>query len=238
MLPKYATISHRKSIHHRTFNLYSVSILVSIYLSLFGSYKNIISIIVERLGIIVDRRVCQRIANRIGFKGNVKELPDIPIKYLTRLPVGHEYPPTNYIVFENSTAPFPNKPKVIDPSCGHPRDFHRLNESKLAYTLEADDSAIFLDTETDELVAIVIRGLAKDYINIIQPWAVDLIVNSLNRRRPTQRNNPKMAQVGVSTGARSASLFGWVRNLFERFQKASDEQQHEYNISSLSLGMP
>lgn len=42
-----------------------------------------------------------------------------------------------------------------------------------------------------------------------------------------------MAQVGVSTGARSASLFGWVRNLFERFQKASDEQQHEYNISSL-----
>ena len=54
MLPKYATISHRKSIHHRTFNLYSVSILVSIYLSLFGSYKNIISIIVERLGIVVE----------------------------------------------------------------------------------------------------------------------------------------------------------------------------------------
>ena len=179
------------------------------------------------------RQVCQRIATRIGFKGNLKGLPNIPIKYLHRLSLGQEYPPTNYIVFENPVAPFPNKPKVIDPSCSHPRDFHRLNENKLAYTLEANDSAIFLDFETGELIAIIIRGLAKDYINIIQPWAVSLIEDSLNRRRLTQRNNPKMAQVGVSTGARSASLFGWVRNLFKRFQEASDKQQHEYNISSL-----
>jgi hypothetical protein len=82
---------------------------------------------------------------------------------------------------------------VIDPSCGYCDKFHRLNETNLAHTLEAEDSAIFFDAETRAPIAIVIRCLAKDYMDVIQPWAVNLIEDSLSHRRPTQRNNPQMA---------------------------------------------
>jgi hypothetical protein len=174
-------------------------------------------------------------ASAIGFKDKVNNLPDLPHYYLPRLQPGHEYPPAGYIVYENQdpNAPLPPRPKVIDPSCGYSGKFHRLNETNLAHTLEAEDSAIFFDAETRAPIAIVIRCLAKDYMDVIQPWAVNLIEDSLSRRRPTQRNNPQMAQVGVSTGSRSARLFGWVRNLFNRFKKAPDAQKHDSEISSL-----
>jgi hypothetical protein len=174
-------------------------------------------------------------ASGIGFKDKVDSLPDLPHYYLPRLPPGHEYPPANYIVYENQdpNAPLPRRPKVIDPSCGYCGKFHRLNESNLARTLEAEDSGIFFDEKTKLPFAIIIRGLAKDYMDIIQPWAVNLIEDSLSRRRPTQRNNPQMAQVGVSTGPRSAKLFGWVKNLFNRSKTAPDERKHESDISSL-----
>jgi len=56
-------------------------------------------------------------------------------------------------------------------------------------------------------------------------------LDSLNRRRPCQRNAPgKIAAVGVSIGSRQNKLFGWVRNLLKAHP---DTKQHESNISSL-----
>jgi hypothetical protein len=169
----------------------------------------------------------QHIANRIGFKSPAQ----LNECYLPKLQ--EPYPPANHIILEQHYDPFPPKPPVIDTSCTYIGDYHNLDESRIQYTFEADESCILYDQETRKPVAIVVRDLAEDYFNIIQPWAVALVKDSMSRRTFSRRNNPQLARVGVSSGSRSAGLFGWVRNLKPRFKEANDKQQHEQDISSL-----
>ena len=81
---------------------------------------------------------------------------------------------------------------------------------------------------------IVIRDFAKDYFNLIQDWGVNLIKDTINRRSLSQRNNPgQLARVGISEGQRNARMFGWVRNLKNRYRNASDQDEYEQSISLL-----
>jgi len=169
------------------------------------------------------------VAVRMGLLSNPLELPVIR---LSRLP--NEYPPRNHFVFENTTDPIPFPPRLRDPTCGYCTNFHRLDVSQLVYTLHSNQSALFVDADTGEKIAVVIRSFAQSYFSVIQEWAVNLIRNSINRRSRCQRNNPgDMARVGVSDGARNARQFGWVLNLIDKFKKAFDFNDHEQNISSL-----
>jgi hypothetical protein len=80
-----------------------------------------------------------------------------------------------------------------------------MNESKLQCTIPATDSAIIRDKDTGKIIAVVIRDFAEDYYNLIKPWAVDLINDSIDRRTLSQRNGPgKLARVGVTDGSRNA----------------------------------
>ena len=170
----------------------------------------------------------------VGFKdAMLNNLPNLPVYRLHRLEM--EYPPRDHIVIENPAFRIPPPPKKVDRTCGYTSLYHVLDEQQLTHTVDTCESGIFLNAETDEVVAVVIRDLAKDYFPVIQPWSVDLVENSVNRRHLCLRNNPgKLARVGVSPGPRHARLFGWVRNLRGRHRKENNEtKQHDINISSL-----
>jgi hypothetical protein len=73
-------------------------------------------------------------------------------------------------------------------------------------------------------------------ISSIEPWAVDLIKNSIDRRTLSQRNGPgKLAKVGVTDGPRNARVFGWSRSLKKKFwrERQNDHDELERNISAL-----
>ena len=98
----------------------------------------------------------------------------------------------------------------------------------------ADQSAIFVDDTTGDIVAVVIRDFLQSHFISIKSWGVDLVHESINRRYLSQRNGPgQLARVGVSEGSRSARLFGWVRNLKQKYRMVSDHQQREQEVVSL-----
>lgn len=176
-----------------------------------------------------------RIAKRIGFHPSVSTsqsvLPE-PI-FLSKLSMPHPTPKA-YIYEQLSNKPKP--PKVTDISCGKCDLMLPLIESRLQCSIPATDSAVIRDSTTKTIVAVVIRNLAKDYYDIIKPWAIDLINDSIDRRNLSQRNGPgKLARVGVTDGPRSARVFGWSRSLKTKFKQEnqSDHDVHERNISAL-----
>ena len=100
-------------------------------------------------------------------------------------------------------------PYILDTdiTSGKCNTFIPIDDSQL-YTLKALESAIFVN-EQDEIIAVVIRDFARDYYDIIKPWAEELINDSMKRRTLSQRNGPgKLARVGVTDGPRNARVFG------------------------------
>jgi len=122
---------------------------------------------------------------------------------------------------------FPPPPPLINRTCIYTSDYHNLDESCLYYTVEANESCIFYDKTIRQPVAIIVCDLAMDYFNIIQPWAAGLVKDSISRRVLSRRNNPQLARVGISSGSRSAGLFGWVHNIKPHHKNATDAEQHE-----------
>jgi hypothetical protein len=161
------------------------------------------------------------------------ELLDLPVYTVKRRSDQNAYPPLHYFVHERPDLPVPPVPPVIDPTCSSCSKFHTLDETRLSITLYENDSGIFIDADTGELVAIQIRNFALGEPTEILEWGSTLIRESINRRSLSQRNNPgSLARVRVSPGPRSAQMFGWVRNLKKRFLKG-DRIDHDNNISSL-----
>jgi hypothetical protein len=173
------------------------------------------------------------VSSQLGL--SLKAMPNLPIHRLKRRPEMKEYPPRNHFVLENPDEPIPPPLKLKDPTCNYCDNFHVLDLSQLSFTLSSDQSAIFIDDDTEEIVAVVIRDLAKNYFSQIGEWGVNLIQDSIKRRSHfCQRNNPGiLARVGVSEGPRQCRLFGWVRNLKEKFKTALDKVDHDQSISSL-----
>ena len=175
----------------------------------------------------------QHVSSQLGL--NLKILSDIPIHRLKYRPETKEYPPRNHFVLENPDEPIPPPPKLKDRTCNYCSNFHILDISQLSFILSSYQSIIFIDDDIEEIMTIVIRDLAKDYFSEIGEWGINLIQDSIKRRSHfCQRNNPgTLARVGVSEGARQSRLFGWVRNLKEKFKTASDKIDHDQSISSL-----
>ena len=118
----------------------------------------------------------------------------------------------NHIVLENPNVPEPPKPVLKDPTCGYITKYEWLKEHLLTHTIQVNESGIFCDSKTDQIIAIVIRNLARDYFDIIIcPWSVRLIEECVTCCLLSRRNNPgKLAFVGISTCPRQSRLFGWV----------------------------
>jgi hypothetical protein len=175
-------------------------------------------------------------ARRMGIMNKEPELQypsDLKVIYLDRLPENNIYPPFDHHILERPYPVLPPPPKVHDRTCAYSDKYHVLDESMLQYTVGEDESAIIFDRTTKELVAVVVRGFVKSYYNSVEEWSSALILETLNRRRPVLRNNPGMVQLGVSTGSRQAPLFGWVRNLYDKYKKSNDCQTQDQHLSSL-----
>jgi hypothetical protein len=113
-----------------------------------------------------QRRYRQHVSTRLGL--SLSALPNLPIYRLKRRPDGSEYPPRNHFVLERADKPI-SPPKVKDSTCNSCENFHVLDPSQLSFTLLSDQSAIFIDDDTEEIVSVVIRDLAKDYFSQIGP---------------------------------------------------------------------
>ena len=74
-----------------------------------------------------------------------------------------EYPPRDCIIFERCDLPTPPLPKLVDRTCHYTTNYHKLDVNLLSYQLQSNESGIFLDADTDEPIAIVIRDFTKDY---------------------------------------------------------------------------
>jgi hypothetical protein len=184
------------------------------------------------------RRSHKSVAKRIGFMGNdihhrLRLPADIPIVELD--PLHTPYPPEGHIVLERPYSSIPPPPKKRDPTCSYLYKYCQLDETMLQYTLDAHKEAIFVDKATQEPILVVLRDFAKDYYDIIQPWSVNLLNDSIDRRSHyVLRNDPgQMARIGVSPGQRSGSVFGWVRNLKKTKKATTGLEDHQYQVSSL-----
>jgi hypothetical protein len=174
----------------------------------------------------------QNTANLIGFTPTKNTFHTLEVAPLRRL--SQPYPPPNYIVLER---PDESEPKPLiekDRTCKKPAKFHKLIESRLQYTVPADKSIVIVDEDTKEIVAIVIRSFAKASFPIVKKWANKLIRDTVRRRRTSQRNSKGILVLfGTSTGPRNNKIVGWVRNLADRWLKASDRNDHDTELSSL-----
>ena len=172
-------------------------------------------------------------AARIGFSVHADTIADfLPTVYLTKL--SSPYPHPKAYVLERS-SPIPEPPKENDAHCGKCQTLLPLDESLLQYTLPPTQSAIFRDSLTNEIIAVVIRNFARDSFHLIKPWAVNLIEDTISRRILCQRNGPgQMARVGVTDGPRNAKVFGWNRSLKKKFREdcREDYADHERDISA------
>lgn len=156
---------------------------------------------------------------------------------IKRLPSESIYPPPKHKILEihysdeEVTKLRLRKTKANDKSCTDL--YHVLDESKLQYTVEQDQSVVLMDG--DKVVAIIIRDFVKDCscFKQIEEWCCELILASLERRRACLRNFPVIAHAGVTTGARCCPLFGWARNLIEKFIEADGAAAQERELSSL-----
>ena len=106
----------------------------------------------------------QNTTNRMGFTPTLNTFDSLPVIKLSRLT--EPYPPPGYIVLERP-EPIPEPLREKDCTCKHPAEFRVLNESKLSYTVAADESVIIVDDKTNEIVAVVIRSFAKTSFSII-----------------------------------------------------------------------
>ena len=187
-----------RSIQSELGNLISSSPQIAYLRSQFAHYKKTQS----------NHKIHQHVAHRLGLV-STERLSTVPIYSLSKQQNGNEYPLPDHYVLERPDLPIPSSIPVRDRTCGHCSKFHLLDETRLTFTLSADQSAIFMDDTTGDIVAVVLRDFLQSHFKTTESWGVDLIHKSINRRHLSQRNGPgQLARVGVSEGPRSAQLFG------------------------------
>jgi hypothetical protein len=189
----------------------------------------------------VRRRTCARLCGVYQRRGNDDNgLPlGVKIEQIKRLPPDSLYPPPKHKILER---PYLDdelnelrlcKTKAKDKSCTDTSLYHVLDNTKICYTVEQDQSVVLMDG--DKIVTIVIRNFVmdNDCFKHIEEWCADLILASLECRRACLRNFPLIAHAGVTTGARSCLLFGWARNLLAKYIGTDDTAIQERELSSL-----
>jgi len=179
------------------------------------------------------QRSRHNLASRMGMINKEPELQypsHLKVIYLDRLPKHNIYPPFDHYIFEKPFKVLPPPVKIYERPSSYSDKYHVLDESMLQYTIGEDESAIILDKNTKELVAIVVRDFVKSYYNSVEEWSSALVLDTLNRPNPALRNNPDMAHLDV---IEEAPFFGRVRHLHDKSKKTDDSQMYDPHLSSL-----
>ncbi|KAJ3572580.1 hypothetical protein NP233_g2996 [Leucocoprinus birnbaumii] len=144
----------------------------------------------------------------VNRKAVVKEalLSEIPVYHVTSLP--------------GSTVS-----TSADPDTRIPRKhIEILDTAQLRFDLPPDQSSIFRDSVTNEIIAVVIRDACT---NADAVAFVDDAVEKAIQTRVTIRKEDAgtLALMGYSLGARSARNFDWVRNVIRKTIPTSPRTQ-------------
>ena len=111
-----------------------------------------------------EQRRRQHIAARMGFNRTplVSSIgsesfteSSLRIIPLIRQSVGSEYPSPKHFVLKRNGELLLSPPQLKDTSCNYCTDFEMLDETQLQYFLSQNESAVFIDAQTNEIVSIV-----------------------------------------------------------------------------------
>ncbi|KAG6818847.1 hypothetical protein H0H93_001071, partial [Arthromyces matolae] len=141
-------------------------------------------------------------------------LSSLPIIYISR--PSSPYPPENYCVAESEAIYRRWKSTLLtdkQPDARRKRSsLLHLDYSKLSYNLGPEDSAIFRDPSTRDIIAIVIRNACRE--SDLLDWADGIIADGCKERKSIRKEDSgTLAQIGYSAGARKKTRFDWVLNL-------------------------
>ena len=181
----------------------------------------------------IAQRSRHNFARRMGMINKEPDLQypsHLKVIYLDRLPKHNIYPPFDHYIFEKPYKVLPPPVKIYERPASYSDMYHVLDESMLQYTIGEDESAIILDKNTKELVAIVVRDYVKSYYNSVEEWSSALVLDTLNRPNPALRNNTDTAHLDV---IEQAPFFGRVRHLHDKSKKTDDSQMYDPHLSSL-----
>jgi hypothetical protein len=115
-------------------------------------------------------------------------LPGVPVIRLTRRKQG-EYPPRNHIVLECHGAE--DALPTLPPNASSSDTFLILDSKKL-HTCAQDRSAIFVDSMTNEVVAIVLRDMMKSHFQAVQQSLVDQVTDSLQHDTTKEQHSKRV----------------------------------------------
>lgn len=164
----------------------------------------------------------KKVKKHVQQLSTLPSLPDIPVIRLTRRKVG-EYPPRNSIVLERHrlTDALP----IFPPNSSSAEDFLILDKKKMLHLCAANRSAIFVDSQTEEVVAIVIRNIMKSHFEAVQQSLVDQVTDSLQHDTTKEQHSKR--------------VYGWSKTSlrYPTFQTAEtkDPQLASYFVFFFSL---
>ena len=170
------------------------------------------------------------------------------------------HPPINHYIYETDeignlwhyqtqVAPQPDTRRARSP-------MHFLKPASLQYDLKPDEEAIFVDEETNEVVAMVCRQFVKREIQQVVDWVDGVVVEGASLKQNArvrnllpypvfncniadnnyvmQKEDPgKIVQVGYSSGSRSKPTFDWARNLLSKKYNSEDIEKFDHMCSSV-----
>lgn len=104
-----------------------------------------------------------------------------------------EYPPQDHDIYETDaahaiwenhrkTTPFPDKR-------GDWKPFHKLNPDCLQYIVDADESVIIRDSETKEIVCMVLRNFSNNREKLLE-WVNRVIIENSEARKSVRVGAP------------------------------------------------
>ncbi|TFY63638.1 hypothetical protein EVJ58_g3143 [Rhodofomes roseus] len=103
--------------------------------------------------------------------------------------------------------------------------------SRLRYVVKEDESVVFRDKETGDIIMMVIRDFCKD------PRALKFVdcnaAESVDLRKSVRLEDPgKLVLLGYTAGSRSHPLFDWARNLRSKKHTPEFLKDLDFRLSS------
>ncbi|PUU73019.1 hypothetical protein B9Z19DRAFT_941258, partial [Tuber borchii] len=111
-----------------------------------------------------------------------------------------------------------------------------LEKSQLALDIPHTESAIILDQDSDEIVAMVYRNFISTQFESILDWINGIIVAGIRRKKSARLEDPgRIVQTGYSAGSQSQPRFDWAKNLLSRAKTSTKNELEgvEYMESSV-----
>jgi hypothetical protein len=160
-------------------------------------------------------------------------LASVPVYYINRLSV--IYPLLNTCIYETDIIGDQWQYQLEHGKLADVRQSRKplakLDFNKLQHNVNVTSNAIFRDSQTNEIVGLVLRNFVgrKD----VQQWASTVIDDSLRMKKSVRlEDSGTIALEGYSAGSRNMPMFGWVKNLKTKVDAKTFLDQR-YRASSL-----